>query len=450
MKAELLTEDIQEKIGKNLQSFQNIYRSNKKSSIRKIFWVMAPCAIIILFLPWTQNIKSEGDVTTRLQEERPQQINSTIPGKITKWFIKEGDYVQKGDTILQLAEIKDDYLDPNLLNRTQQQVQAEMQSIQSYKSKSESYFQQIKALEAERQFKLKTIENKIQQTVRKINSDSFKVTASKNELIIAERQIDAAVKMYKQGVIPLTEFERRKIVFQNAEAKYIATVNDFNNIKQDIMILQLDKNGLVQNYLEKIAKSESEIFQSQSQIASAEGKMAKLENQYENYKIRSGQYFVIAPQSGQIINAKKGGLLETVKEAEMLAEIVPTSSLKAAEVWIDAMDLQLVGVGQEVRLIFDGFPAIVFSGWPSQSYGTFTGEIAAIETNVSANNKFRILITEKRKEKPWPKELKLGCGVKVFAMLKNVPIWYELWRQVNGFPPDFYKQNTSTKPTSKK
>ena len=71
-------------------------------------------AVITLFLPWTQNIKTTGTVTTLYQEQRPQLLNSPIPGRITKWHVKNGDFVKKGDTILQLSEIKEDYMDPCL------------------------------------------------------------------------------------------------------------------------------------------------------------------------------------------------------------------------------------------------------------------------------------------------------------------------------------------------
>jgi hypothetical protein len=92
-----------------------------------------------------------------------------------------------------------------------------------------------------------------------------------------------------------------------------------------------------------------------------------------------------------------------------------------------------------VRFMFDGFPAIVFSGWPNTSYGTFGGKVVAVESSVSNNGRFRILITEDPDEKPWPRELKMGTGAQGMALLKDVPIWYELWRNINGFPPDYYK-----------
>ena len=91
---------------------------------------------------------------------------------------------------------------------------------------------------------------------------------------------------------------------------------------------------------------------------------------------------------------------------------------------------------------FDGFPAIVFSGWPNASYGTFAGKVFAVEKSVSPNGKFRVLVAEDPKEKPWPKQLRIGSGAKAMALLKDVPIWYEIWRNINGFPPDYYNPTT--------
>jgi len=110
--------------------------------------------------------------------------------------------------------------------------------------------------------------------------------------------------------------------------------------------------------------------------------------------------------------------------------------------------MPLIHKGEKVRVWFDGWPTIVFSGWPNTSYGTFGGEIVAIENFISVNGKYRVLIAQDPNDKPWPKELNIGAGAQTFALLDNVPIWYELWRKLNGFPPDFYtptKENESKK-----
>nr|HPH99975.1 hypothetical protein [Chitinophagaceae bacterium] len=99
----------------------------------------------------------------------------------------------------------------------------------------------------------------------------------------------------------------------------------------------------------------------------------------------------------------------------------------------------LINIGQKVRLMFDGFPAIVFSGWPNNSYGTFGGKIIAFENTISPNGLFRVLVAEDTTDRKWPPQLKIGSGAQGIALLKDVRIWYELWRNINGFPPDYYK-----------
>lgn len=450
MSFELLTPDIEAKVGKRLEAFEHIYRQNRVSRIKRVFWGIFIAGLIMLFIPWTQNIRSEGSVTTLRPEHRPQQMNNIIPGRIVKWWVKEGDVVRKGDTIIQLAEIKDDYLDPQLLQRTEQQLSAEQSTIGFYKDKVQTAEQQMQAMNNERELKLSSIDNKIIQTRRKVQSDSMKVIAAQNEMNVADRQLEGATKMFEQGVIPLTEYERRKVMHQNVNAKLIGSQNDYNNSKQDLLIYQLERSATIQDYMEKIAKTQGDQFQSQSQIATGQGKVAKLQNQFDNYRIRSGQYFVLAPQDGQVIKARKAGINEIVKEGDMIVEIVPSEYKMAIEIWVKPMDLQLLSVGQNVRFMFDGFPAIVFSGWPSASYGTFSGKVSAIETNVSNNGMFRVLVAEDKSYREWPRNLRFGGGAVAFALLKDVPIWYELWRQINGFPPDFYKEQQDSKDAKEK
>jgi hypothetical protein len=157
-----------------------------------------------------------------------------------------------------------------------------------------------------------------------------------------------------------------------------------------------------------------------------------------NYDIRSKLYYITAPQSGQIVKAKKAGIGEIVKDGEMIVEIVPETMQHAVEIYVRPVDQPLISKGQKVRFMFDGFPAIVFSGWPQSSYGTFGGVVVAIENSISDNGLFRVIISEDENDRKWPKQLKIGAGVQGFALLKDVPIWYELWRNINGFPPEYY------------
>jgi len=422
-----------------IRSFENIYRVHKKSRVR--YWLIGILSglILILFIPWTQNIRAMGDITTLRQEQRPQQLNTIIPGKVAKWHVKEGDYVKAGDTIMKLSEIKDDYLDPNLLRRTMEQLTAKELSVEGYKSKAGAADVQISALSQGRVLKISQIENKFRQQRMKVQSDSMEMLAANNDYAIATQQYRRQKNMYDSGLVSLTQLEQRNMSFQNAAAKKTSGEIKFLNAKQELGILQLEMNGVLQDYNEKISKATGDQFQSNAQVATGQGEISKLQNQYMNYDLRSKLYFITAPKSGLIVKAIKAGIGEIVNEGEKIVEIVPDNTQFAVEIYVRPVDLPLLEIGQKIRFMFDGFPAVVFSGWPQASYGTFGGKIAAIESSVSDNGKFRVLVAEDSTVKKWPRQLKMGTGAQGMALLKNVPIWYELWRTVNGFPPDYYK-----------
>jgi len=431
-------EKIEKDTGKRYSAFDKVYSVDSERRIKNIFIGLLVSGLIILFIPWTQNINTTGVVTTQFQEQRPQQINSIIPGKIIKWWVKEGDFVEKGDTIVELADTKDDYLDPRLIERTEDQVNAKKQKVDFYLSKIGNAKSQIIALEEGYRLKELSIKNKIQQLERKILIDSAELTAAKIDLEIGTSQINRANKLLNDGIISLTDFEKRTQTYNKAKASFQEKQQKYLNAKQDIQITRIELNGFKQEYADKIFKLRGEIDNANSERSSVVADVAKNENQLSNYKIRGSQKWLIAPQTGQIIKAKKAGINEMVKEGEMIVEIVPKAFLYAVELFVKPMDLALLNRGQDVRLQFDGYPAIVFSGWPNSSYGTFAGKISAIESNRNENGKFRVLIVPETSEKNWPSNLKIGTGAQGFALLKNVPIWYEFWRQLNGFPPDFY------------
>ena len=71
---------------------------------------------LLLFMPWTQNIRSSGSVTTYLPQDRPQSLQSVIPGRIERWYIREGQFVHKGDTIVRISEIRENSSTRNCWN----------------------------------------------------------------------------------------------------------------------------------------------------------------------------------------------------------------------------------------------------------------------------------------------------------------------------------------------
>lgn len=429
----------------DLKSYKNIYLYNRKSNIQAWFIGIMIAVIIFMFLPWTQNIKAKGIITTLYQEDRPQEIHSPIPGRIIKWWVKEGDYVKKGDTILQLSEIKPDYLDPNLVGRTSEQVDAKKSGLLFYKGKITTASLQIEALKASRNLKIEQLKNKLIQLDNKLEGERAEQGAVLNEYNLAKDQFERQQKMYAEGLVSQTQLQQRNVAFQNVAAKKQIVDNKIAQTQQEIINTKLEQAGTLQEYNEKLSKAEGELLQSRSEIAATEGELAKMENTLTNYRIRNNMYLILAPQDGQIVQAKKSGVGEIVKEGEHITMIVPEQTNIAVELFVRPVDLPLISIGQKVRFVFDGFPAIVFSGWPNNSYGTFGGTIVAYESSISSNGLFRVLVAEDKDDRQWPVQLKMGSGARAITLLKDVPIWYEIWRNINGFPPDYYKLKEPTK-----
>ncbi|SFI37160.1 HlyD family secretion protein [Halpernia frigidisoli] len=421
------------------QSEDKIYLIHKKTNVKKWFWISIAVIIIGLFLPWTQNIRISGNVTSLYQGQRPQQLNSPIPGKIVKWFVKNGDVVKKGDTILQISEVKDEYFDPLLVDRTEQQMSAKKGVGNYYSAKVQTTNSQLQALDNSLSLKISQLKNKISQLNNKLTAEEAEFVAVKNELRLSEDQFNRQKKMFDDGLVSLTQFQQRSASFQNTLAKETATENKIAQTRQEINNTQIDQNAAVQEYSEKISKIEGDRFQALGQIEGNSGDIAKLENQITNYKTRKGLYFIIASQDGQITQLNKAGIGEILKDGESIGMIVPTTVDYAVEFYVKPVDLPLIKEGQSVTCIFDGFPAIVFSAYPENTYGTFQGKVLVVENNISENGMFKAIIIQDKNDKKWPQKIKMGTGAQGIAILNDVPIWYEIWRNVNGFPPDYYQ-----------
>jgi multidrug efflux pump subunit AcrA (membrane-fusion protein) len=421
------------------KSFNQIYLRGKGPATRP--WLIGLGLILlgILFLPWTQNIRSKGQITSLYQEQKPQKIYSPIAGKINRWWVKEGDFVQQGDTLAKISEIKAEYLDPKLILRTQEQVNAKKGTVTYYEQKVQATEDQITNLRTSKALKQDQLTNKITQLQQKLTGEKSELEAASNEYNLVKDQFERNQEMFKKGLISQTQFQQRNASMQNSLAKKTISENKVNQTLQEIQNTKIELRGVDQEYSEKMNKAEGEKFQSLGMIETGKGDIAKLENQVASYTIRDGMYYILAPQNGQVINAKKAGIGELLKDGEELLTIVPKNTDYAVEMYVRPVDLPLVVPGQNVRFIFDGFPAIIFAGgWPDQSFGTFPGKIRAVENNIDDKGMFRVIVVEDPKDKKWPKQIKMGAGAQGIALLNDVPLWYELWRNINGFPADFY------------
>ena len=431
------------KSGKNIMNVQYYKYFNR------FLLAAAIILFIVMFLPWTQNITGQGIVTTLKPNQRPQHIQSQIPGRIEEWFVQEGDEVKKCDTILRISEVKSDYFDDRLMERTNNQIQAKSSSVTAYGGKVDALNRQISALRNEQKLKFEQTKNKLIQSHLKVKSDSIDLEASKTNLKIAETQFNRIQTLQEEGLKAVKDVEEKRLKLQATQAKFISQENKYLASQNEVINARLELSRTNAAFTDKISKAQSDMFTAKSSGFDTQAQVTKLENAYSNYKKRNSLLYVTAPQNGFINKVLTGGIGVTFKEGAELVGIMPSKYDLAVETFVRPIDLPLLHKDEKVRVQFDGWPAIVFSGWPNVSYGTYGARVVAIERFISDNGKYRVLLAPDEDDHTWPEAIRVGSGARTIALLEDVPIWFELWRQINSFPPNYY-QPEGNKTASKK
>lgn len=445
------TNDIRNKVH-SLKTIQTT-----KTGKNLAYWLVGILVVsfLCLFLPWQQNIEGTGFITALTPQDRPQEVQTAIAGRIKEWRVREGQFVQKGDTLIVLDEIKAEYFDPELLDRISEQLEAKEKGITANTNKIQAVETLIAARQNALLLSLQKARNKYKQAKLKVTIDSANYQAAQLNLTIAQRQFKSYDNLFQanaDGDIPLisrTDWEKRRQKLQETEAKVVSAQNKYALAQNELVNAQIQLSSLEAEYADKIAKAQSDLNSTQASLADKEESYAKLKNYYSNISIRNQQYYVLAPQDGYVVQTLKSGVGEILKESQAVCTIQPSTPQVAAEVYINAMDVPLISIGRHVRLEFDGWPALQVTGWPSVAVGTFGGTISVIDFVDSKDGRYRILVTPAENE-PWPDQLRVGSGVYGWVMLDDVPIWYEIWRQLNGFPPSLYEDPNKDKDKDKK
>ncbi len=191
---------------------------------------------------------------------------------------------------------------------------------------------------------------------------------------------------------------------------------------QEIDIKNRTANQKVLESMQKINTIEKEIMD----VRNKRGELDRLE--------------VRAPRSGYIQQWFGVTGSDTVKEGDQLFVIVPDANELAVEMKVSGNDMPLIHEGDRVRLQFEGWPAVQFVGWPSVAVGTFGGKVNRVFPTDDGQGNFRVVVTPDNhfaREDGWPDDRYLRQGVRAngWVLLKRVPLGYEIWRQLNGFPP---------------
>jgi multidrug efflux pump subunit AcrA (membrane-fusion protein) len=323
-------------------ALKSVIKEKSSKKIVRVFYVFFFLAFVFMFIPWTQNVRSNGKLITLRPEQRPQTINTIIAGRIEKWYVKDGDIVKKGDTLLFISEVKDGYFDPKLIERTKDQIRVKEQSVRTYGDKVVSLDNRIDALIESGKLKLQQAQIKLKQTRLKLISDSIDYQVARNNYDIAKDQFERFEKLTKEGLKSQTDLEIRKVSMQRAQGSMISAQQKLLQSRNDIIDAKVELSSIEAKYRDEISKAESDKFSAMTSMFETEVDVTKLQTQSANYSIRNGMYVITAPQDGVVTKVIQSGIGETVKQGEEVLTIMPRVYDLAVEMYIRPMDLPLI------------------------------------------------------------------------------------------------------------
>jgi multidrug efflux pump subunit AcrA (membrane-fusion protein) len=386
-------------------------------------WIAIVLAVVLVaaFLPWQQNVSGSGEVTALRPEDRPQTAVAAVGGRLAQWFVQEGDSVKAGDPIVALTEVKEGYLDPLNLARLGEQVAAKRRSVEEKRAKAAALSAQAVALDSLRVAGRIRADNRVQQL-----RASLRAAALEDSL--AQVQAERVQALFDDGLRSRAELETARQRQQRAHAVAVEAEAALGTARAERSAVEAD-------FAERIAKVESERRATLAEVADGTAEIAKLASGEAGVAERQGLLIVRAPRDGFVVRALRAGIGEVVRDGEAVATVQAKNPVLAVAMQVSARDVPLIRIGDEVRLEFAGWPALQFSGWPNAALGTFGGRVAVVDQVALPNGNYRVLVAPDPAQPAWPRELLMGSGVRGWAMLRDVRVWFEVWRLINGFPP---------------
>jgi multidrug resistance efflux pump len=365
-------------------------------------------ALSLVIVPWQQSVRGSGRVIAFNPLDRRANIEAPVEGRVRRLNVVENQSVRQGDVI---AEIQDN--DPNLLLNLRVQHDAAV-------ARKAAAAQRIIDLDLQIESQELAKPQAVDAAQQRVNAEQFVVETNE----INARRME---QLLSTGDISRRDWELTKLALDSARANLAAAKAVLERTARD--------------YDATISSTKASRGLAEADLASATRDIAAVDIQIS----KSEQQVVLAPRDGIVLNvaATEGAYL---KPGSPICVLIPQTEERFVEAWIDGMDMPLIaprgseagsGVGSRVRLQFEGWPAVQFVGWPSVAVGTFGGEVISIDAVDDGAGRFRIVIRPDPADAPWPdtQYLRQGVRVKAWVLLRTVPLWQEVWRQLNGFPP---------------
>lgn len=409
------------------------------------------------FVPWQQNIRGEGSVIARDPYERTQPVQTQLKGLVKERGegVIEGGFVEEGDLLFRVVD-----QNPDLQRQLNEQVVNTEAEIRINESALEQIGLVVAASERVVDAKEEEIEftkeardaileagaSFVEQARNKFEAAENKLIASRAKLAFAKAEYERKKNLFEEGLETQVKFQDTLNKFENAKADVDIAQNDIDGAKNQLQGKQQELDSKQQEWDAKITKVQGELQKAESEVAKAmslgnktEGEINQKQNkllELQGKATKQELQEVTAPRTGYIMDlAVVEGM--PVKPGEQLCRIVPKTDDLAVQVWVKGNDAPLIHKGDHVRLQFEGWPAVQFSGWPSVAVGTFGGTVNFVDPTDDGKGKFRIVVTPDEEQQDWPGHPYLRQGVRSngWVLLDVVPLGYELWRRMNGFPP---------------
>ncbi|MGE0493721.1 MAG: HlyD family secretion protein [Vulcanimicrobiota bacterium] len=395
--------------------------------------MLAGLVACLVLVPWRQTVVGKGEVTVFSPMQRPQTVDAQIKGRLQSWHVFEGELVSRGDLLCVIEDTDSKYLDPDLRLRLDNQILALENKRQAALLRLDTLESQRQNLEQASAAALPAAGEKQSQTVQKREMTRQKLLAAEQNEVTSRLNLERVEKLYAAGLRSQRDRELAEQSYVKSQTDTVALRAELDVAARDIAIAGLERQKIATEIQEEILKVRDDSLKTQESLAETDEKLEKLRNELGALAVRERLRKVLAPADGRVARLAKFGPGEAVKEGDELALIVPTTQDQAVELFFTSFDAPLVTPGSQVRLMFDGFPAVPFAAWPWAAAGTFGGTVAVVDAVDDGKSRFRVLV---RPDGPWPgpDQLRVGGGATGWVMLGEVPLYYEMWRQLNAFP----------------
>ncbi len=183
-------------------------------------------SLLLALTPWRQTSKGEGKVIALDVNNRIQKLIAPVSGKISKWHVIDGQFVEKGQIIFEIAD-NDPYLIERLENQKQAVENQYRASIDAALTAKINYQRQKdlwkKGLSAKKDYEVARI--KYQQNEVYSNQLRAKVAQASVEL---SRQESQAVKALQDGFITDIEYFANSSFVQTGQVlgQFVPLVTD--------------------------------------------------------------------------------------------------------------------------------------------------------------------------------------------------------------------------------